>query len=75
MTTARIVSGTGGCMVYGYPFTGGALVKEHPELVDMLSYRSPAPMYRKVHPVPTKKPDSVFSCDALVRCFNRVRRN
>ncbi|KGO47231.1 hypothetical protein PEX1_076460 [Penicillium expansum] len=39
------------------------------------SYRSPAPMHSSAHLVPTKKTDSVISCDALVRSFSRVRRS
>ncbi|KAE8322968.1 hypothetical protein BDV39DRAFT_183136 [Aspergillus sergii] len=59
-TTERTVFTTRGCVVYGYPSTGGVLRKEA-DLLDMLFYRSPALMYRSAHPIWTKKTDSVIS--------------
>ncbi|GLA77956.1 hypothetical protein AtubIFM55763_010435, partial [Aspergillus tubingensis] len=35
-TTERTVFGPGGCVVYGYPSTGGVLIKDGPDLLDML---------------------------------------
>ncbi|KAB8067077.1 hypothetical protein BDV29DRAFT_186814 [Aspergillus leporis] len=35
-TTERTVFGPGGCIVYGYPSTGGVLIKEDANLLDML---------------------------------------
>ncbi|KAJ5429021.1 hypothetical protein N7491_006037 [Penicillium cf. griseofulvum] len=74
-TTERTTFGTGpgGCVVYGYPSTGGVLVKKA-DLLGMLFYRSPALMSRSALLVSTKKTDSVISCDGLVPSGGRVGR-
>lgn len=35
-TTEQTVFSPGGCVIYGYPSTGGVLIKDGPDLLDML---------------------------------------
>lgn len=74
-TTERTVFGPGRCVVYGYPSTGGVLIKDGPDLLDMFSLSVP-----RTHPSqrsPSTDEEDRF-CNLMRRIganFGQVRRS
>ncbi len=67
-TTERTVFGPGGCVVYGYPSTGGVLIKEDPDLLDMLFLSVP-----RTHP--SQRSPSADEEDRFCNLMRRIGAN
>jgi len=67
-TTERTVFGLGGCVVYGYPSTGGVLIKDGPDLLDMLFLSVP-----RTHP--SQRSPSADEEDRFCNLMRRIGAN
>jgi hypothetical protein len=67
-TTERAVFGPGGCIVYGYPSTGGVLIKDGPDFLDMLFLSVP-------RTYPSQRSPSADEEDRFCNLMQRIGAN